>query len=124
MEDRQNVTVSLEISNISHGKSSGASPADDRYYVVVFFDISDSKKYRSLVKILKSYGSRIQKSVFEAQLKRSQIKELLESIEKLMSLEKSFNESDNVRIYKISGGCDVTVFGVYESNILEENIFI
>jgi CRISPR-associated protein Cas2 len=109
---------------VSLGKLSGPSPADDKFYVVVFFDISEAKKYRMLTKILKSYGTRIQKSVFEAQLKRSQIKELAVSIERLMSAEKHFNPVDNVRIYKISGNCDVTVFGTYEGTILEENIFI
>jgi CRISPR-associated endonuclease Cas2 len=106
------------------GKLSGASPASDRYYVVVLFDISEAKKYRALLKILKGYGCRIQKSVFEAHLKRSQIKEMTTKIEMLMESERFYNPNDNVRIYRIAGNCALTVFGSYQSNIQEENIFI
>ena len=110
--------------DLTLGKYRGASPGDDRYYVIVFFDISNSKKYRMLLKVLKSYGSRIQKSVFEAQLKKSQIKELLASIEKLMASERYFDPADNIRLYKIAGNCEATVFGSCENNFLEDNIFI
>lgn len=105
------------------GKLSGSSPSEDRYYVVVLFDISDAKKYRQLVKLLKRYGSRIQKSVFEGQLKPAQVKSLLASIEKLMLSERYYNLSDNIRMYKIAGNCDLTVFGSYEETLLEENMF-
>jgi len=106
------------------GKKAGASPTEDRFYVVVFFDIADAKKYRLLVKTLKSYGSRIQKSVFEAQLSRRQIRDLLAKVEQLMSSETYYNPSDNVRVYKIAGNCEITIFGANESSFLEENIFI
>jgi CRISPR-associated protein Cas2 len=118
------MTATQQKSELSLGKTSGASPAEDRFYVIVFFDISEAKKYRALTKILKSYGNRIQKSVFEAQLRRAQIKNLIAAIEKLMTSERYYCATDNVRIYKIAGNCEVTVFGVYESNILEENIFV
>jgi hypothetical protein len=39
-----------------------------------------------------------------------------------MAAEKFFNSSDSVRVYKIAGNCDVTVYGSYQNNILEENI--
>lgn len=91
---------------------------------MVLFDISDSKKYRILIRILKSYGVRIQKSIFECQIKRTQLKDLLASLDRLMSSERFYNPSDNIRLYKISGNCEVTVYGTYEENIVEENIFI
>jgi CRISPR-associated endonuclease Cas2 len=99
------------------GKLPGASPASDRYYVVALFDISEAKKYRALLKILKSYSCRIQKSVFEAHLKRSQIKEMSAKIETLMTSERYYNPSDNVRLYRIAGNCALTVFGSYQSTI-------
>ncbi|MDR2714352.1 MAG: CRISPR-associated endonuclease Cas2 [Coriobacteriales bacterium] len=118
------MSVQSEKSCLTLGKIGGSSPADDLYYVLIFFDISDVKKYRLLIRILKNYSLRIQKSIFEAHLKRAQIKKLVESIDKLMSSKKYINPSDNVRIYRISGNCEVTVFGTYESTTLEENIFI
>ncbi len=60
---------SLQTTTLSLGRIAGASPAENRYYVLVMFDIADPKKYRLLMRILKRYATRIQKSVFEAQLK-------------------------------------------------------
>jgi CRISPR-associated endonuclease Cas2 len=116
--------VTCCVTECSPGKIKGPSPAEDRYYVLVLFDISDQKKYRLLLKILKRYGARIQRSVFEAQLKSQQIRDLSVAIEKLMAAERYANPDDNVRIYKIASNCSVTVFGKYESNLPESDIFI
>ncbi len=116
--------ANLQKTEFSPGKLSGASPAEDRFYVVVLFDISDQKKYRILIKILNEYCVRVQKSVFEGHLKMSQIRQLMSSIERLMSSERYFDADDNVRIYRISGNCTATVYGNCTSSIVEENIFI
>lgn len=105
------------------GKLHGASPSESRYYVLVLFDISDARKYRSFVKVVKRYATRVQKSVFEAYLKSFQVKEMIGLIERLMKSDAFFNPDDRVRIYKISGNCDVVDFGVHQSNLPEENIF-
>jgi CRISPR-associated endonuclease Cas2 len=102
----------------------GASAAEDRYYVIVAFDISEPKKYRQLIKILGRYSQRIQKSIFEAWLRRTQISQMAEAIENLMGSERFFCESDNVCIYRIAGNCDATVFGEYSSVLMDENIFL
>ena len=102
----------------------GSSPAEHRYYVLVLFDIADVKKYGKLIKVIKRYCMRIQKSVFEAYLHRRQISELEESVRKLMCSQKYFNPEDRVRIYKLSGSPCVTVFGAYESAGIEENVFV
>ena len=109
---------------IAVGKTVGPSPAESRYYILILFDISDPKKYRTLLKVLKRYGSRVQKSVFEAQLKPLQIKEIIGAIERIMTLPRFYNPDDNIRIYKIASNCEMTVFGKYESNLIEENIFL
>lgn len=113
----------LDATRISVGRQQGASPVDDCYYVLILFDISDAKKSRLLVKTLKSYGRRIQKSVFEAQIKKSQIKELIIRINRLM-FSQNYDEKDNIRLYEISGHCNVTIFGEYSENYIEDNIFI
>lgn len=118
------VASPLRKTEVSLGRVVGPSPAENRYYVLVLFDISEQKKYRLLLKILNRYGSRIQKSVFEAQLKASQIRELSESLERLMSSERFCNPNDNIRVYKVSGNCTATVLGDYKSNLMEENIFL
>lgn len=111
------------VQRIAHGKTCGVSPAEDRFYVLVFYDISDAKKSRYLVKILKGYGTRVQKSVFEAQLRRAQIKELSSSIERLMTAEKYYNPTDMVQVLKISGGCEATVYGMHINQTSEDNLF-
>lgn len=114
----------LQVTEVSLGRIVGASPSEHRFYVLALFDISEPKKYRLLLKILKRYGSRIQKSVFEGQLTRAQIRELAASIERLMSSERFFDPGDNVRLYTMSGSCKALVFGEYVSTLLEENIFL
>lgn len=121
--DVVNFGPDLKFSQRKVGRVKGSSPSMDQYYVVMLFDISEPKKYRALVKILKSYGSRIQKSVFEAQLKNSQIKHLIFQVGQLMSSKRYFNETDRVRIYKIAGNCEVTVMGEDSEAPLEENVF-
>ena len=116
--------VKLARTDVSLGRIAGASPSEHRYYVMVLFDISDPKKYRLLMKVLKRYGMRIQKSVFEAQLRLAQIRELSASLENLMASERFYNPDDNIRIYRISGACTATVLGSYSSELMEENIFI
>lgn len=108
---------------VAVGKVAGSSPSESKYYVLVLFDISDSKKYRVLTRLLKQYGIRVQRSVFEAQLRQSQIKELVSAIDRIMLSERFYNPEDNVRVYKIAGNCEVTVFGRYESGVMEDNIF-
>lgn len=119
--------MALSICKESHsspGRQQGASPSTNKYYVLILFDISDPKKGRQLVKLLKGYGTRIQKSVFEAQITKSQVKDLITHIRNLMSSKNHFNPNDNVRIYEVAGHCNLTVFGDYNEWILEENIFI
>lgn len=70
------------------------------------------------------YATRIQKSVFEAHLKPRQIKEMTDSIERLMGTERYFDTNDNVRIYRLSSRCDVTVFGTCTKLSAEDDIFI
>lgn len=114
----------LQTTRFLAGRVAGASPAESSYYVLVLFDIADAKKYRLLMRILKRYARRIQKSVFEAQLKPKQIREMTDAIEKLMRSERFFDPDDNVRVYRIASNCDVTVFGNCTMAGVESDIFI
>lgn len=86
--------------------------------IVVCYDISDNKRRNKMVKLLERYLFRVQRSVFEAMLspqKTRQLKNELESFAK---------EEDNIRIYKINGFGDVTVYGNAEKIEDEEVIII
>lgn len=113
-----------EVHKASPGRIAGASPATAEDYVLVMFDISSQKKYRMLVKTLKKYGRRVQKSVFEAQLTKAKFKALEKSVFALMSNDGFYDESDSVRIYRIAGNCDSVVYGSYGSAIVEENVIL
>lgn len=114
----------LEVTTLSLGKTGGASPAESRYYVLVLFDIANTKKYRLLMRILKRYATRIQKSVFEAQLKPRQIKDMTDAIRGLMASERYYDSDDNVRIYRIAAHCEVTVLGTCCTEQTDGDIFI
>lgn len=116
--------VLSQVTTMTLSKMPGASPAESRYYVLLLFDIADAKKYRLLMRILKRYSTRIQKSVFEAFLKPRQIKQMTDEIEKLMASDRYYNPDDNIRIYRIAGKCDVTVFGTCRTTGVETDIFI
>lgn len=94
-----------------YGKHEGPSPAENKFYTLIMFDISNRKKYVLLTKLLKRYGRRIQNSVYEAYLKSSDIKRLVEDIERLMGSERYFDPADRVRVYRFSGGCNAVLFG-------------
>lgn len=114
----------LQVSNLTLGRQAGGSPAESSYYVLVLFDIADSKKYRLLLRVLKRYAVRIQKSVFEAWLKPRQIKEMSEAIEGLMSSERYYDPDDNVRVYRMASGCTAVVYGTCATDRGGGDIFI
>ena len=62
---------------------------------VVVYDISSDKERRKVVNILKEYGFRIQKSVFECRMNKRLRNELVKRLEKL-SIETGF-----VKIYRL-----------------------
>ncbi len=78
---------------------------DDRVYVLIIYDIIDNKSRTKLVKFLNGYGFRVQKSCFEAKLKKQKYNKLMSEIGKYA------DEEDSIRVYKIIGQGQVTCFG-------------
>ena len=56
----------LETSTRHYGRKEGASPAENKFYTLIMFDISNRKKYSLITKLLKRYSRCIQNSVYEA----------------------------------------------------------
>jgi CRISPR-associated protein Cas2 len=83
----------------------GPSTNATRWYVLIIYDISDNKKRTRLAKLLNGYGFRIQKSAFEAILAKPKYAKMLQALEKLI------DEEDDIRIYRIRGIGEVTIFG-------------
>jgi CRISPR-associated endonuclease Cas2 len=91
----------------------------NKVFVLVIYDISDTRKRNKLIKVLKGYGQRIQKSAFEAIIKRAKLKKLLERIERLMADD---DTPDDVRVYMIRGNGAVKIYG-RESLVTDKEVY-
>ena len=65
------------------------------FYVVVY-DIPCDKRRKKVADLLEGYGERVQYSVFECVLNRSQYQQLAKRLQKRINL-----EEDSIRIYPI-----------------------
>ncbi len=75
------------------------------YLVLVIYDIPDNRRRTRFAKFLESYGFRVQKSAFEAQLNKTIYETLVASIPQ------HIGQEDNVRVYKIRGTSEVIAWG-------------
>lgn len=116
----------LERTDMTLGRATGPSPAENRCYVMVMFDVSNVKKYTKITKLLRRYCSRIQNSVYEGYLKASDYRALLEGLERLMGSERFFDPGDKVRVYRLTGSCTAVTYGPCSKDKMLpcENLFI
>ena len=73
-------------------------------FVVIAYDIADPKRLNKVAKIMKGYGSRVQKSVFEVYVDRNAIKRMKVELESVIDFQK-----DTVRYYRLCKVCAGTV---------------
>jgi CRISPR-associated protein Cas2 len=69
-------------------------------FYVISYDISDNRKRAKAANILKDYGWRVQKSVFECRLRPDTLNELLKRLEKIIE-----PETDSLLIYVLCKAC-------------------
>lgn len=69
-------------------------------FILISYDISDDKKRTRLAKRLKDFGPRVQKSVFEADVKTKELKELKKVLAKV-----ELDKEDSIRLYKLCREC-------------------
>jgi len=69
-------------------------------FVMISYDVVDDKKRLKLMKFLKDYGDRVQKSVFECNLSSKTYETVKSGVEKIINKRK-----DRVRYYRICKGC-------------------
>ena len=85
--------------------------------VLIIYDIIDNKRRTRMVKHLESYGSRVQKSDFEALLPSGKYHAMINGITKIIDNE------DNVRIYRLNSSNEVVLLGTVDT-VYEENVII
>ena len=78
-------------------------------FVVVAYDISDKRTLRRVMKLMVSYGSRRQKSVFECDLDERRFVELRSKISALID-----SEDDRVCYYHLCEACVKRIEGISE----------
>lgn len=82
----------------------------EKFTVIILYDIIDDKKRVRLVKILKSFGFRIQKSVFECFLSRNKYNNLIMKLDKFIKKEKKEN-GDSIIVYRLNKNVITKVYG-------------
>lgn len=92
---------------------------DKKLYVLIIYDIIDNKRRNRFAKEMSGYGFRVQKSAFEAMIPEHLFKSLLIKIPSLID-----EQSDSVRVYKIRGEGEVTLYGANVQIEPEEVIII
>lgn len=89
----------------------------DKSLVLIVYDIIDNKKRTKLAKFLQGYGTRVQKSAFEAHLTRAQYEKLTRELPKFCG------EEDSIRTYKIIGKGQVKAWG-YSIQSIQDDVVI
>ena len=68
-------------------------------YVIVY-DIPDNRRRNQVFKALKGFGTRVQYSVFEAHLNKTQYEEMKQVVTRVIDA-----SEDSVRYYALCGAC-------------------
>lgn len=84
---------------------------------LIAYDVIEDKRRVRIAKILEDYGDRVQYSVFEALLKKKEIAEMTQRVEKEIE-----PEEDSIRIYQLCRGCEsrIETLGQGERTIIED----
>jgi len=69
-------------------------------FIVVSYDIVDDRTRNKISKTMLDFGTRIQYSVFECNLNKAQIKEMVRRLKELLN-----EEEDSIRIYYLCDQC-------------------
>lgn len=92
---------------------------EKRVYVLIIYDIVSNKRRVAFAKRMSGYGFRVQKSAFEAMISEKLYQQLLDEIPRQIN-----PKEDSVRIYKLIGHGQVSLFGVNETIKNEEVIIL
>jgi CRISPR-associated protein Cas2 len=83
--------------------------------LLVTYDICDDRRLRRVAKINEDFGARVQKSVFECNLRENQLLKLKRRLQEVMA-----PEEDSVRIYRLCARCAGSVEVIGTGVLLED----
>lgn len=75
----------------------------DRHWHLITYDIHDPKRLRRIAKMLESYGSRVQYSVFRCRLDKPSLEKLRWELAKVLDI------ADNLLVIPLCDGCAAKV---------------
>ena len=87
-------------------------------YLLVIYDIVSNKRRNAFAKTMNGYGFRVQKSAFEAMVTKALYRKLLKEIPMMIDA-----TEDSVRVYKLRGTGEVSLF-VMNEQIKNEEVLI
>lgn len=89
-------------------------------FAVLSYDISSDKNRNAVFKLLKKFGLRVQYSVFEGELSRKDIKEIVKRTHRIIE------PQDSLRIYPVCQACksNIKIVGSGEVNSFPSVIIV
>lgn len=90
----------------------------NNYLVVVSFDVKDDKRRYKLNKFLRSYGIRVQYSVYECVVNNYYYSELCRNITRYII------EEDKIRIYKLTSNIEIKDINPINTNIFNKTFIV
>ena len=93
--------------------------SEKKIFLLVIYDIVNSRRRNKFAKLLSGYGMRIQKSSFEALVDKKLLEKLEKEIPKLID-----SGEDSVRIYRMTGYGEVLLFGQNQKLKNEEVVIL
>ena len=78
-----------------------------KIYILIIYDIIQNRRRTKFAKTMEGYGIRVQKSCFEAFVSESLYQKILSVIPGLID-----PEEDSIRVYRMIGAGEVSLFGV------------
>ena len=90
-------------------------------FYVISYDIPEDRRRSQLAKVLKGFGTRVQYSVFEAHLTRSQFEQMKQAVNSVIDPDK-----DAVRYYSLCRACigRIEVPAVGDVTVVPETIVV
>lgn len=93
--------------------------SEKNVYVLVIYDIVNNSKRAKFAKTMNGYGFRVQKSAFEALISKEKYVKLIREIPTLIN-----TNEDSVRVYRMTGFGEVSLFGKNDTIEKEDVVII
>lgn len=93
-------------------------------FILISYDIANDKRRAKIAKALEGRGTRVQYSVFECELTRSQLTELKSKLQRLMAPPNSIPKPrDSIRFYRLCESCLQQIEIMGEGSVARDKMY-